>query len=423
MGNEQEIELDEPKSSTISVVCLVAGTCIGGGMLALPVATGISGFVPALVVMLICWAAMTLSALFLLEVSLWMDEGAHVISMAKRFLGAPGRILAWTLYLFICYASVVAYTAGGGAQLTHALHQIFDWHVTKPVSCTLFLVVFGAVIYLGHLIVGRVNTILFTGMIVAYFALVGLGLDHVQGDLLSHRQWPTAWLAVPLFLTAFSFQTMVPSLTPMLKRNARALRCAIIGGTTLALLVYVVWEWLVLGVVPVEGPAGLAEALIKGEPATHYMKQHVGSRAIFIIAEYFAFFALVTSFLGIAMGLFDFLADGLRIKKNFQGKVLLTLLIALPTLFFALNFERAFLVALDTSGGYGDTILNGIMPAAMVWIGRYRLGLKSVLPTPGGKITLIAVSIVFASAFLMEVGIHTGFIPSVAHVDLIEGDI
>ena len=88
---ETSIELAEPKSSILSVVCLVAGTCIGGGMLALPVATGVSGFVPAIVVMLIAWVTMTLSGLFLLEVSLWMNEGAHVISMAKRW----PRCIVW----------------------------------------------------------------------------------------------------------------------------------------------------------------------------------------------------------------------------------------------------------------------------------------------------------------------------------------
>ncbi|MDP1836585.1 MAG: aromatic amino acid transport family protein [Chlamydiales bacterium] len=407
---EEGIE-DKREASVLSVVCLVAGTCMGGGMLALPVATGVAGFFPSILVMIVCWITMTASALFLLEASLWMDEGAHVISMAKRFLGNWGRVLAWTLYLFICYASVVAYTAGGGAQVTHALRESFQMDVSKAYSCTLFLVVFGSVLYLGNYIVGRVNTILFMGMIGAYFALVILGVDHVDTSLLQYRQWKTAWLAIPLFLTSFSFQTMVPSLTPMLKRNASVLRWAIIGGTTLTFAVYLVWEWLVLGIVPVEGPTGLAEALARGEPATHYMKEQVGSGLIYMVAEYFAFFALVTSFLGIAMGLFDFLSDGLRIRKDFRGKIILTLLIAIPTLFFAVNFERAFLVALDTSGGYGDSILNGIMPVAMVWIGRYHMGLKSEVPTPGGKVLLIAVGLFFLGAFLLEVGIHSGLVP------------
>ena len=69
----QEVSKGEEKSSVLSVVCLVAGTCIGGGMLALPVATGVAGFFPSILTMLFCWAAMTASALLLLEASLW-DE-------------------------------------------------------------------------------------------------------------------------------------------------------------------------------------------------------------------------------------------------------------------------------------------------------------------------------------------------------------
>lgn len=75
------------KNSILSAMFLVAGTCIGGGMLALPVATGVSGFFPSIAIMLVCWLAMTITALLLIEVSLWMEEGVHLISMTSRILG------------------------------------------------------------------------------------------------------------------------------------------------------------------------------------------------------------------------------------------------------------------------------------------------------------------------------------------------
>ncbi len=404
------IEQPVARSSVISAMFLVGGTCIGGGMLALPVATGVAGFFPSLLVMLVCWLAMTISALLLLEVSLWMNEGAHMISMSQRMLGNPGRVVAWILYLFIGYASVVAYTAGGGAQLSHAFEMFSGTALNKPISCSLFLVLFGAVIYLGSATVGRVNTILFSAMVIAYVALLGVGVGHVDTELLMHRKWSVAWLSVPMFLTAFSFQTMVPSLTPMLGRHAKHLRWAIVGGTTLAMLSYLMWQWLVLGIIPAEGPDSLAQAFAVGAPATHYLKAHVGSGLIFYIAEYFAFFALVTSFLGIALGLWDFLADGLRIRKDARGKIILSLLIALPTLWFAVNFERAFLVALDSTGGYGDSILNGVMPVLMVWVGRYHMGLKSQVRVPGGRVLLVLVGLFFAGCFVFELANHLGFV-------------
>lgn len=405
-------------TNTLSAMFLVAGTCIGGGMLALPIATGISGFLPSITVMAVCWLMMTATALLLLEVSLWMEEGVHVITMSSRLLGVPARLLSWVLYLFICYASLVAYTAAGGVQIGHALGIGRDW------GAAFFIIVFGAVIYLGSHTVGRVNSILFIALIAAYVALVGAGSTEIKPQLLAHQNWSTALLALPLLLTSFSFQTMVPSLTPYLKKHVKGLRLAIIGGTFITFIVYALWEALILGIVPIGGSNGLTEALRGGIPPTQFLSQHVEWGWIGQLAEYFAFFAIVTSFLGIALGLFDFLADGLKIKKEGWGQLGLGLLIAFPTLIAAILFERIFLLALDTTGGYGDTILNGLIPVMMVWVGRYKMGYNQGHQLPGGKPVLIAIGLFFAAALGMEIAAHAGKVPSIYDsFDLLEETI
>lgn len=404
----------EHKKSTLSAVFLVAGTCIGGGMLALPIATGISGFLPSLVVMAICWFTMTMTALLLMEVSLWLEEGAHVITMTSKILGPWGKRLAWVLYLFICYASLVAYAAGGGAQMASACDHYCQIPISKDWGALLFTLFFTGVIFVGNWFVGRINTLLFGAMILAYFALVGTGFSEVKPALLLHQYWPTSLIAVPLLLTAFSFQTMVPSLTPYLKRNVKALRMAIIGGTLVAMMIYLVWQWIILGIVPVEGENGLAQALAQGDmPATEFLRQHVTGKWVSIIAEFFAYFAIATSFLGIAMGLFDFLADGLKIKKDTMGKLIIGLLIVIPTLIIATRFERVFMTAMDASGGIGDSILNGIIPVLMVWKGRYLLGYSSDFKVPGGKVLLIALGSFFVLSLSIEIFGMMGWVPSV----------
>ncbi len=393
---------------------LIAGTCIGGGMLALPVATGVSGFFPSTVMMALCWFAMTASALLLLEVNLWMKEGAHVITMASTLLGPVGKAVSWLVYLFICYASIVAYTAAGGELVVQAAADIAGLDLDVQWGCLFFIVFFGSIIYLGSQIVGRVNAILFIGMIVAYIALVTTGIPEVKSSFLSHAYWPTSYLAIPLFLTTFSFQTMLPSLTPYLKRNAWALRIAIIGGTTLTLVVYLLWQWMVLGIVPVDGPNSLMKALEAGLPITQYLRVHVENAWVSTLAEYFAFFALVTSFLGLALGLFDFLSDGLSIKNEGKGRFYLSLLIIVPTFIFSAYFERIFVLALETSGGFGDSILNGIIPVLMVWVGRYVFHFPSDNQTPGGKFLLIVVLLFFVLALFLELSIRTGWVCSVS---------
>jgi tyrosine-specific transport protein len=415
------VEEKVSKGSIISAMLLVAGCLIGGGMLALPVATGINGFFPSMVVMVICWAMMTLTGLFLLEVSLWMEEGVHVDTMTHRILGNGGRLVSWILYLFICYASIVAYTAAGGAQLQIAFESLLNYPASKELTCFLFIGALGLVLYLGNVIVGRVNAVLFTAMIASYIGLILIGVPQVKVQYLKYSNWNNFLLAIPLMLASFSYQTMVPSLTPLLKRNIRALRIAVIGGTSLTFLVYAIWQLMMLGIVPVEGSNGLAQALIDGEPATPFLSQHAGGHFVASFAHFFAFFAVVTSFLGISLGLFDFLSDGLKIEKEGWGNVFLGLLVVIPTYICATQFERIFLIALDSSGGYGDTILNGLIPIAMVWIGRYKMGYKGLFKVRGGKALLILTFVFFAFCLMLEILVHLGYLSSVYEAyDLVE---
>lgn len=398
------MKTDESNNSIatlISAIFLVGGTCIGGGMLALPIATGIGGFFPSIAMMLVSWAAMSATGLLLMEVSLWMEEGAHLITMASRILGRWGKVTCWILYLFICYASIVAYTAGGGAQIAFTAHSMFSFELGRNLGCLIFALVFGGVIYLGSSVVGRVNTVMFVSMIAAYFLLVGVGVPDIKPELLGTLNWRQSLIALPFILTSFSYQTLVPSLTPYLKRNIKYLRIAIVAGTFVAFTVYAVWQALILGIVPLEGDAGLSAAMNQGVTANAFVKEHVSYPWIGFVAEYFAFFAITTSFLGMALGLFDFLSDGLKIPKKGFGNVLLGLLIIVPTYFFASQYERIFLLALDATGGYGDTILNGIIPVLLVWKGRSALQNNTEYRMGGGK-TVLVILFVFYSAVLVQ---------------------
>lgn len=398
------------KRNLISTTLLVAGCCIGGGMLGLPVVSGASGFFPSLAMMFLAWMGMTLSALLLLEVSLWMEGESHVITMTSRILGPLGKAIAWVLFLYISYASLVAYAAGGGAEIAHFLSKTSGVHIGKDIGAVILTLLFTFVVMFGGKTVGRVNAILFIAVIASYFLLLSAGADEVKPELLAYRNWGLAPLAIPFLLTSFSFQTMVPSLTPLLKRNAKALRLSIIAGTTISLLVYLLWQLLILGIIPVEGANGLIEANRQSVPATQFIESHVNGRFIIGIARFFTLFAIITSYLAIGLGLFDFLADGFSIKKRGQGIWILGTMIAIPTLIFSTQFERAFMVAMETSGGIGDTVLNGMIPVLMVWIGRYVLGYSRSFRVPGGKVLLVIVFLFFMCSFLLEIGIQTGLV-------------
>ncbi|MBI3900711.1 MAG: amino acid transporter, partial [Chlamydiia bacterium] len=238
-----------------------------------------------------------------------------------------------------------------------------------------------------------------------------IGVPHIEGKYLLRHSFKKSFVAVPLVLTIFSFQTIVPSLTLYLNQDIKKLRRSILLGTTFAFLIYIIWQGLVFGTVLLEGEYGLAAALAMGKPATEFLGVSVGSAWLGGVADFFAFFALVTSFLGVALGLFDFLADSLKIQRTRMGNLSLGVLVGLPTLFFALKWERCFLLALDSSGGIGDALLNGLIPALMLWVGRYRQRLHSEYRTWGGKpligVILCYALFVFSIEILGKLGLIT----------------
>lgn len=397
------------RTNVLSAMLLVAGTCIGSGMIALPVAAGVGGFLPALAIMLVCWLVMTLTALLYIEVSLWHEEGAHMVTMCSNMLGPIGKVLTWVLYLLIAYGTIVACAADGGRQLNEFFPAL---SLGQAGGCVLFVLLFGLIVDFGARFLGRINAILMIAMIASYFWIVIMGSSEIKIVNLIYQKWSYSLAAVPFLLAAFSFQAMVPSLTPYLKRDPRHLYWALVGGTTLSLVIYVIWLALVLGIVDAQG---FNDAFSQGASVTPFLAKAVQNPWLAAFIEFFAFFALVTTFLGFTFGVYDFLADGLHIPKKGFGKALLGFLIAAPTLYFSIYWENIFLNALDFSASFGDTVLNGMMPVLMVWIGRYTRSYKQYYRA--GKGTLVITFAIFLAVFLMQLAVYLGYLPQELDVE------
>ncbi len=364
---------------------LVAGTSIGGGMLALPVLTSLGGFLPSLVIYFLCWLFMACTGLLLLEVACWLPSDANIVSMAEHTLGPIGKLFAWGLYLFLFYCLTLAYIVGCGDLVS----SLFSGMIPEWAGSILFVLVFGPVIFLGAHVVGRLNVFMMLGLGIFYLAFVILGYSLVNVELLRNHNWFLSLIALPVSFTAFAYQGIVPTLVQYMQRDIQKTRLAILIGSFIPLVTYIIWQWLIMGIVPTEGPNGLVEAMKNGQNAVYPLKNIIQSPWVYFVGQAFAFFALTTSFFGVTLGLLDFLSDGLKVRKDAWNKFWLCIAIFVPPLVVAFTHPHLFLIALDYAGGYGCAILLGLLPILMVWVGRYRMGLSSAYALPGGKPLLI----------------------------------
>jgi tyrosine-specific transport protein len=386
------------KGNLLGGILLVAGCCIGAGMLGLPVLSANAGFIPSSLMFLICWLFMLTTGLLLLEVNLWFGEEISILTMAEKTLGKFAKGICWFVYLFLFYSLMVAYVAASGSLISDAAEWT-GYLIPQGMGAVIFCIFFGFLLFLGIGAVDWFNRFLMAGLIVTYVWLVGLGLPHVKLPLLKNQDWSVATMVIPAAIISFGFHNLVPSLTNYYKSHVKSLVTVIVVGSVIPLIIYLLWEWVILGLTPL---IEFQEALDQGEIATQALKDAVGASWIGNVAQTFAFFAIITSFLSVAISFVDFLADGLSIKKDFLGKIILALLVLMPPLLFALFYPSIFLEALNYAGGYGAVIIYGIIPALMVWEGRYRKKLGFPAIVPGGKPLLIAVMLFSAAVMVLQ---------------------
>jgi tyrosine-specific transport protein len=345
------------KARFIPGTLLITGTCVGAGMLGLPGITGPSGALPAFVATTVCFVVMLLTGLLFLEATLWLPEDSNLISITGKILGRRGKWVATFFFLFLYYCLMVAYISGGSPILP------------IPYSSLIFPLIFALLVYFGPHMIGRVNALLMIGFGVSYFLLLGITLPLLQIDYFIPSDWSVMSVAAPVLFSAFGFHNIIPSLSTYMHRDHKQLTRSIILGTLLSYLIYLFWQWAVIGSVPREY---LIEAKQEGVPITQILETFSDYPWLARLSRIFAFFALVTSLIGVSLSMVDFLADGLQVKKKGGWRVLLVAMVYLPPTFFALIYPNIFLTSLGLAGGVGEAILNSLIPIALIYVGRKR---------------------------------------------------
>lgn len=378
------------KTRLIAGTLLVTGCAIGGGILALPIATAELGFIYSSLLLFFCWFLMTASAFLILEVTLWLPKNTNLISMTKATLGRSGQLVAWVTYLLLLYSLVAAYIAGGSDFLKNVLHIL---HVGLPDAAVsfLFTALLGYIVFLGIHAVDHVNRGLMLLKFLTFFLLVGLVSSHVSPHKLTtgHLTYLTPGLTVAI--TSFGFATMIPSLRNYFHDDVKQLRIAILVGSLIPLVLYILWNITVMGVIPREGQDGLMAILQSGRSTSEFvniLSALLNKQTITTCANLFTSICLFTSFLSVSLCLSDFLADGFSVEKKGKNSLWICFATLFPPLLIVWTSPGIFIAALAYAGIY-CVILLVILPVLMTWCGRYRKKIARGYQVTGGKPLLI----------------------------------
>lgn len=380
---------------------LITGCCIGVGMIGLPVVSNLAGFMPASLAMLLCYMFTTVSGLLLLEATLWFSEKVNLPSIANSTLGKPGKVLTVFLFLFLFYSLFVAYLDAGGALFAQMLNYVLPFTLSHTAGTLLCMVFIVSVSYAGAVYTDGFNRVMILGMVLAYVALVALGMPYVTEQSLLLADWPQMFRVFPILLICFGYQNLVPSVTYYLEKDVKMVRLAIIIGNFVPFLVYIIWNYVIIGMLNNGASTVTSDAVIVSD-----LLQSVGkpSAEVLFTIKAFSLFAMLTSFLPSTMSFVDFVKDGfhdyLRVQTRFADALVYTL-IFLPATICALHYPQVFLTALSFAGGFIDVLLYGVLPAMVILLGRRVYSAEGGYRVFGGVYTpllILAVSLVLLCA-------------------------
>jgi tryptophan-specific transport protein len=344
-------------SSMLGGIAIITGGAIGAGMFSLPIVSSGMWFGWTLVCMLLSWFCMYHISLMIMEVNLHFRPGANFDTMLKATLGKYWNISYGTVFVFLLYILEYAYISGGSSIVIHTLESTLGYSPSQIVAGLTFGSLLASVVWISTKAVDRVVSVMIVGMMVALsLALTNLTLAAdlrqliVQDDGSKRSYLPFVFAALPFYLTSFAFYPMVPSLIKYYgKKPVMISRCILIA-SCLCFLVYLLWLVSTMGnlqrqaFLPIIAEGGNIGVLVAA------INQLVPSEQLGRLLNIFANLAIITSFLGVSLGLFDYITDKFNFSETPLGRLKTAIVVFLPPIIGGVFFPNGFIFAIGFAG-------------------------------------------------------------------------
>ena len=448
----------------LSSSALLCGTALGCGLLNLPIAISSAGYLPSTIATLVAWGYMTISALLTSEllINRYGETGivrnVGLLELYNSYLGKFGGKVAGIGFLIVSYIVLGVYLSEGGDQLMRLLEMgsssigvggggssssssILSESTTEAIvgkvplcpifindsflARTVFVAIMGTFLSTADIFntVQKSMTHVFVPLtLVAFVASLVIGLPTADFGALvaSENQHPEVVLnAFPLLFMSWTYHGVVPRVVYDLEGDKDSITKAILLGSTMALVIYLTWNAMILGnaldgtpnassaaalmgtiqesstvvlgdILSVAGhgvPSAIESAAAAAEKSaislnTLHFKPLLQS-SITIVSE----LAVITSLIGVILGFVNEFNDAIGwedTSKPYYGPrednkkwkvALLTLfppaIVSICLGYYSDQYDINNYQIIDYTGIFGSSVLFLILPAFMAWQNRY----------------------------------------------------
>ena len=347
-------------------------------MFSLPVVMSGAWFFWSLLALIFTWFCMLHSGLMILEANLNYHIGASFDTITKDLLGNGWNIINGLTVAFVLYILTYAYISASGSVIQHTFAQM-DLAVPARLGGLAFALVVAFIVWLSTKAVSRMTTIVLGAKILTFFMTFGGLMWHVEPAILfNHAEvnasyLPYVLMTLPFCLASFGYHGNVPSLMKYYGKDPLTIRRCLLLGTLMALVLYIIWLVGTMGNIPRPAFIAIAEKGGNIDVLVQTLSGLLNSSTLDLLLTVFSNFAVASSFLGVTLGLFDYLADLFKFDDSRLGRFKTALVTFLPPIAGGLLWPNGFIYAIGFAG-LAATVWAAIVPALLARASRRRFG-------------------------------------------------
>ena len=383
----------------IAAIATMIGVIIGAGILGIPFVVAKAGFWLGISYILGIGLLMLLVNLCLGEVALRTNAMHQLAGYAEKYLGVWGKRANAVSMVVGIYGALIGYIAGAGQVLYSLFPVNFVPQYGERISSLLsnagtfwalvFFIVGAIVLFFGirimkaaEIFTNAVKLLLFAVLLLIIF-YSGL----IQKWNFSGVYWYNWYLPYGVVFFAFLGFATLPEVREILKYDAKKVKKAIIIGSLIPIVVYLLFAFAVVGVTGDDTT----------DVATIGLGKAIGPHA-FWAGQLFALVALSTAFIGLGFALKEMYV--LDFNRSEAMAWLLTVIVPLAIILF---LPQTFIGALAITGAFAGG-LQGILNIMMFYkakkLGDRKPEYEIKLPRIVGNAICVLFAIGMIAAFL-----------------------
>ncbi len=335
----------------ITSTLLVAGTCIGAGMIALPMSLAKLGVIPSIIVMLAAWFLTYYPSLVSVELNLHSERGLSLGLLGRKFSGRIAEMVGEISVKLLSYALLAAYIYGASSIIQKLINIEMQAITVQAILSTAIIVV----LLFPTCIVSKINNIAFAGFAWLFLLLIAKVvscIDYSNVPLVVSPNLGNISSIATIVFTSFGYQVIFHTLRDYCGKDVKLLKRAFFYGSIIPMIVYMLWTCGVLGVI-YKANQEFYELMVDGKievgDLVHELSKIFKFSGLQVMIWWISIFTILTSVIGVGLGLTESYNLAFR-EKIRSPKLVSAVITVVPAYLISAIMPNAFIKALSVAG-------------------------------------------------------------------------